>query len=87
MAVKPIGNRVLIEVKTTTEKTKGGIVIPQQAQEKTQEGIVVAIGDSPDIKVKVGDTIIYDKYAGTEIKINDKEHLLLKADDILAVIV
>ena len=85
MAIKPIGNRVLVEIKALEEKTSGGIVIPQAAQEKTQEGIVIAIGDSDEIKVKAGDIVIYDKYAGTEIKVNDKDYLLIKAEDILAV--
>jgi chaperonin GroES len=86
MAIKPLGERLLIEIKTQEEKTAGGIVIPEAAQEKTQEGIVVSVGDSPDIKVKKGDIIIYDKYAGTQIKVDDKDHLILKNEDILAVI-
>lgn len=86
MAIKPLGERILIKIKTTEEKTAGGIVIPETAQEKTQEGIVVSVGDSPDIKVKKGDVIIYDKYAGTQIKIDDKDHLILKLEDILAVV-
>ena len=86
MAIKPLGERILVKIKTSDEKTSGGIVIPQTAQEKTQEGIVVSVGDSPDIKVKKGDVIIYDKYAGTQIKIDDKDHLILKAEDVLAVI-
>jgi chaperonin GroES len=86
MAIKPIGERVLIKIKSSEEKTAGGIVIPEAAQEKTQEGIVVSVGESPDIKVKKGDVVIYDKYAGTQIKIDDKDHLILKLDDILAVI-
>ena len=86
MAIKPLGERILIKIKSSEEKTAGGIVIPETAQEKTQEGIVVSVGDSPDIKVKKGDVVIYDKYAGTQIKIDDKEHLILKLEDILAVI-
>jgi len=86
MSIKPLGNRILIEVKIMNEKTSGGIVIPQASQEKTQEGIVKAIGESDEIKVKVGNTVMYDKYAGTEIKINDKDHLLIKSEDILAIV-
>ncbi|MCX7882479.1 MAG: co-chaperone GroES [Brevinematales bacterium] len=86
MTVKPLGNRVLIKVKETEEKTKGGIYIPQTAQEKTQTGVVVAVGTDESIKVKVGDQVLYDKYAGTQIKIDDVEHLVLSADDILAII-
>lgn len=86
MAIKPLGDRVLVEIKTSEEKTSGGIVIPQAAQEKTQEGIVVSIGESGDVKLKVGDVVIYDKYAGTQIKVDGKDHLVIKAEDILAVI-
>jgi chaperonin GroES len=86
MKIKPIGDRVLVKVKLEDEKTSGGIYIPQTAQEKTQQGTVLAIGDSEDIKVKVNDTIIYDKYAGTSVKINGEEQLILKAQDILAVV-
>jgi len=86
MAIKPLGDRVLVEIKGSEEKTSGGIVIPQAAQEKTQEGIVVSVGDSPDIKVKKGSKVIYDKYAGTQIKISNKEHLIIKNEDILAIL-
>jgi len=86
MSIKPIGNRVLVEIKTSEEKTSGGIVIPQTAQEKTQEGIVKEVGNLEDIKIKKGDIIIYDKYAGTEIKIDGKDYLLIKAEDILAIV-
>ncbi len=86
MAVKPLAERVLIEIKTSEEKTTGGILIPQSAQEKTQEGKVIAVGTGDTIKVKVGDKVIYDKYAGTQIKINEKDHLIIKSEDILAII-
>jgi len=86
MSIKPLGNRVLIEVKTIEEKTAGGLVIPQTVQEKTQEGVVKAIGDSKDITVKVGNRVIYDKYAGTEFKIDEKDHLIIKSEDILAIV-
>lgn len=94
MAVKPLGNRVLVQVKEGEEKTKGGIYIPQTAQEKTQNGIIEAVGpgkknDKGDLipmDVKVGDEIIYDKYAGTQIKIDDKDYLLVSSDDILAIV-
>ena len=69
------------------EQTKGGIYIPQSAQEKTTEGVVVALGDDKDvIKVKLKDHVLYDKYAGTEINLDGKDHLIVKMDDILAVI-
>lgn len=87
MNVKPLGDRVLIKVKESETKTAGGIIIPQTAQEKTQTGAVVAIGtDTEVIKVKVGDQVMYDKYAGTQIKIAGDEHLIVKMQDILAVL-
>ncbi len=87
MNVKPLGNRVLIKIKEQEQKTAGGIFIPETAsQEKTQQGSVVAVGTDEEITVKVGDEVIYDKYAGTSIKIADQEHLLLSSDDILAVV-
>ena len=87
MKVKPIGDRVLVKLETVEEKTAGGIYIPQTAQEKTQSGVVVAVGDDKDvITVKAGDKIMYDKYAGTTIKVDGEEQLLIRMADILAVI-
>ena len=87
MKVKPIGDRLLVKPSQGEAKTKGGIFIPQTAQEKTTEGVVVAVGDDKDvIKVKVKDQIIYDKYAGTEVKIDGEDHLIIKMDDVLAVV-
>jgi chaperonin GroES len=94
MTLKPLGDRVLIEIKASEEKTSGGIVIPQTAQEKTQEGKVISVGpgkmDDKGVKhaldVKVGDKVIYDKYAGTQYKMGDKDFLLIKADEILAIV-
>lgn len=86
MKIKPLNDRVVAKPFGVEEKTKGGIYIPATAQEKTQEAIIVAVGDSPDIKVKVNDKVIHDKYSGTSIKINDDEHIILKAEDILAII-
>ena len=87
MKVKPIGDRVLVKMEQGEEKTAGGIFIPQTAQEKTQTGVVAAVGDDKDvIKVKKGDKIMYDKYAGTSVTIDGEEHLLMKMQDILAVI-
>jgi chaperonin GroES len=94
MKIKPLGNRVLIRVKETEEKTKGGIFIPQTAQEKTQRGIIEAVGPGKKndkgelvaMEVKAGDEIIYDKYAGTQIKRDDADYLLLSSDDILAIV-
>lgn len=86
MKIKPLGDRVLVKLETVEEKTAGGIFIPQTAQEKTQTGAVVEIGDDEMIKVKAGDKVMYDKYAGTQVKVDGEEHLLLRFSDILAVI-
>ncbi len=87
MKLKPLGDRVIVKMKESESKTAGGLYIPQTAQEKTQSGIVVAIGDDSDaIKVKVGQEILYDKYAGTSIKVDGEEQLVIKADDILAIL-
>jgi chaperonin GroES len=87
MKIKPLGDRVLIKVQEGEQKTAGGIFIPQTAQEKTQEGIVLAVGDDKDaINVKVKDHVMYDKYAGTTVKVDGEEQLIVKASDILAVI-
>jgi len=67
-------------------KTAGGILIPQTAQEKTQEGVVLAIGTDEEITVKAKDRVIYDKYAGSTIKVEGEEQLILKMADLLAVI-
>jgi chaperonin GroES len=86
MKIKPIGERILVKIQEGEEKTASGIIIPQTAQEKTQEGIVVTVGDDESIKVKENDRIMYDKYAGTALKIDGVEHLILKMSDILAII-
>ncbi len=87
MKIKPLGDRVLVKIEEVEEKTAGGIFIPQTAQEKTQIAAVVAVGDDKDvITVKVGDKIMYDKYAGTSVKIDGTEHLLLRMADVLAVV-
>ncbi|MFZ4617233.1 MAG: co-chaperone GroES [Rectinemataceae bacterium] len=87
MKLKPLGDRVLVKIQMSEAKTAGGIIIPQTAQEKMQEGVVIAVGTDADvIKVKEGDKVMYDKYAGTQIKIDTVEHLIVKMQDILAVI-
>jgi len=94
LKVRPLGDRVVIEVIEEGEKTVGGIVLPDTAKEKPQEGRVVAVGSGRllengqkvEPEVSVGDTVIYSKYAGTEIKIDDKEYLILSERDILAVV-
>jgi len=87
MKVKPLADRVIVKLEKSETKSAGGIIIPDTAQEKTQIGTVVEVGDDKDvIKVKAGQKVMYDKYAGTQVKINGDEHLILKMSDILAVI-
>ena len=87
MKIKPLSDRVLIKTEEAEEKTAGGLFIPQTAQEKTQTGTVVEIGDDKDvIKVKKGQKVMYDKYAGTTVSIDNTDHLLLRFSDILAII-
>ena len=86
MNVKPLGDRILIKTEKEEEKTKSGLYIPETAQEKTQTGEVVAIGDDEDIKVKAGDRVMYDKYAGTMVAIDNVDHLILSIGDVLAVV-
>ena len=94
MAVRPLGDRVLIKALEAKEKSKGGIVLPDTAKEKPQEGRVIAVGKgkfseegkTTPLEVKKGDKILYGKYSGTEIMVDDEEHIILREDDILAVI-
>jgi chaperonin GroES len=88
MKVKPIGDRILVKPRDKETKTKGGIFIPDSAQdEKVMEGTVLEIGDDKDvIKVKKGDDIIYDKYAGTTVKKDGEDLLLIKSDEVLAIV-
>ncbi len=87
MKILPLNDRVLLKIAVEESKTKSGIIIPDTAKEKTQTGTVVAIGDSNEIKkLKVGDKVIYDKYAGSQIEIDSAEHLVLAFKDILAIV-
>jgi len=86
MTLQPLGDRVLIKVEAAEEKTKSGLYIPQNAQEKTQMASVTAIGDDESIKVKVGDKVMYDKYAGTAVKIENDEYLVVRFSDLIAVV-
>lgn len=88
MAVKirPLNDRVLVQPAASKDEQSGGIIIPDSAKEKPQEGELKAIGDSEELTVKVGDKVIYSKYAGTELKFGPDEYLLMRQDDILGVI-
>lgn len=87
--VKPLKDRVLIEPALAEEKTAGGIIIPDTAKEKPQKGTVVAVGsgkkDEP-LTCKVGDTVLYGKYSGTEVTIDGANYLIMREDDIYAII-
>jgi chaperonin GroES len=89
MNVQPLADRVLIEAAPAEEKTAFGIIIPDTAKEKPQRGKVVAAGpgkkDEP-MSVKVGDTVLYGKYAGTEITVEGKEYLIMRESDIYAIV-
>jgi chaperonin GroES len=87
--VKPLADRVLVEPAAAEEKTASGIIIPDTAKEKPQRGQIIAIGDGKKdepLTVKVGDTVLYGKYAGTEITIEGKEYLIMRESDIFAII-
>ena len=91
MAIKilPLGDRVVVEPAPAEEKTSSGIIIPDTAKEKPQKGVVLAVGkgkvDEP-MTVKVGDTVLYGKYGGTELKIDGKDLLIMRESDIFGVI-
>ncbi|MCR2823589.1 co-chaperone GroES [Lederbergia panacisoli] len=92
--LKPLGDRVIIELVESEEKTASGIIVPDSAKEKPQEGKVVAVGtgrvlesgERVALDVSEGDTIIFSKYAGTEVKYQGTEYLILRESDILAVV-
>ncbi len=92
--VKPLGDRVFVKVSASEEKTAGGLYLPDTAKEKPQVGEVVALGPGrrnddgsrQELEVKVGDKVLYSKYAGTDIKLGTEEYVLLSEKDILAVV-
>ena len=92
--LKPLGDRVVVEPVEQEEKTASGIILPESAKEKPQKGVIIAAGpgrygdedERIPMDVKEGDKVLYAKYAGTEIKINDKKLLILKESDILAIV-
>lgn len=92
--VKPLGDRVFVKVSASEEKTAGGILLPDTAKEKPQVGEIAAVGpgkrnekgDRDPLDVKVGDKVLYSKYAGTDIKLGSEEYVLLAEKDILAIV-
>lgn len=94
MKIRPLQDRVIVKRLEEEEKTKGGIIIPDTAKEKPQQGKVVAVGKGKidedgkviPLEVKPGDRVLFGKYAGTEIKIEGEEHLIMREEDILGVI-
>ncbi len=94
MKIRPLQDRIIVKRMEEEEKTKGGIIIPDSAKEKPMEGEVIAVGSGkvldngqkavPD--VKAGDRVLFSKYAGTEVKIEGEEHLIMREDDILGII-
>lgn len=94
MKVRPLADRILVKRQEPDETVRGGIIIPDTAKEKPQEGKVVAVGPGRldddgkrvPLEVKVGDRILMGKYAGTEVKIDGDEHIIMREDDVLAVI-
>ncbi len=94
MAIQPLGDRILVKSLEREEKSPGGIILPDTAQEKPQEGKVIAVGKGrllengsmKPLEVKVGDTVLFAKYAGAEVTHEEKEFLILREEDILAVL-
>jgi chaperonin GroES len=94
MNIKPLGERIVIKVLESEEKTKSGIVLPDTAKEKPQMGEILAVGPGKTLEngqkvpmeVKVGDKVLFAKYAGTEVKLDDEEYMVLKESDVLAII-
>jgi chaperonin GroES len=94
MNVKPLYDRVLVSRSTEEEKTKGGIIIPDSAKEKPIQGEIIAVGQGRiaengevrPLQVKVGDKVLFGKYAGTDIKLEGEDYLILREDDILGVV-
>jgi chaperonin GroES len=94
MKIRPLQDRVLVKRVPEEEKTKGGIIIPDTAKEKPIEGKVIAVGSGKALEdgtirkldIKVGDTVLFGKYGGTDVKVDGEEHVILREDDILGVI-
>ncbi len=94
MKIRPLGDRILVKRVEGEEKSKGGIIIPDAAKEKPQEGKVIAVGKGKTtedgkliaLEVKAGDRILFGKYSGTEVKLDGEEHLIMREDDVLGIL-
>lgn len=93
MKLRPLGDRVVLQHQKAEEKTQSGIILPDSAKEKPQEAVVIAVGQGKgedgkeiEMQVKVGDKVIYSRYAGTEIKLDDQEYIVVGQSDIIAVV-
>ena len=94
MALKPLGDRIVVKPLEAQERTKSGLILPDSAKEKPQEGKVVAVGtgrllDDGDVKsleIKTGDRVLYGKYAGTEVSVESTDYLILREEDVLAIV-
>ena len=89
LKIQPLSDRVLVQPQEAVAKTASGLIIPDSAKEKPQQGKVVAVGKGKkdhDMTVKVGDIVLYGKYSGSELKFEGKDYLIMKEDDILAII-
>jgi chaperonin GroES len=94
MKFKPLRDRVFVKFSTEEEMTAGGLIIPDAAKEKPQKGTIIAVGSGKvtddgkrqPLEVKVGDTVLFDKYSGSKVKIDDEEYLIIREEDILGII-
>ncbi len=84
LKIQPLGTRVVIKPLEQEAKTASGLFIPETAKEKPQTGLVVAVGDSEDVKLKVNDKVLFAKYTGTEFKLDGQDYLLMECNDVLA---
>ena len=94
MKLRPLGDRILVKALDMREKSKGGIILPDTAKERPQEGKVIAVGTGKlledgsvrTLELKTGDTVLFGKYTGTEVKVDDNDYLILREEDILAIV-
>lgn len=94
MKLRPLNDRILVKALDSREKTKGGIILPDTAKERPQEGKVVAVGTGKllddgtvrTLELKTGDSVLFGKYAGTEVKVDDDDYLILREEDVLAIV-